>query len=170
MWLRSVAERLISCVREIDTVSRLGGDEFAILQCGLEKPEQAAGLARRIVEVLSAPYEIEGHRVTISVSIGISVAPGDGTSYDKLLKNSDVALYLAKADGRATWRFFEPEMNARARQRNMLEADLRRALDDHRRRERARSDPHVRAAVVVDSGRREPAPESGGRKARCETQ
>jgi diguanylate cyclase (GGDEF)-like protein len=126
--LRSVAERLISCVREIDTVSRLGGDEFAILQCGLEKPEQAAGLARRIVEVLSAPYEIEGHRVTISVSIGISVAPGDGTSYDKLLKNSDVALYLAKADGRATWRFFEPEMDVRLQVRRALELDLRDAL------------------------------------------
>ncbi len=126
--LRSVAERLISCVREVDTVSRLGGDEFAILQYDLEKPEQAAGLARRIVEVLSAPYEIEAQRVTISVSIGISVAPGDGTSYDKLLKNSDVALYLAKADGRATWRFFEPEMDVRLQVRRALELDLRDAL------------------------------------------
>jgi diguanylate cyclase (GGDEF)-like protein/PAS domain S-box-containing protein len=126
--LRSVAERLISCVREVDTVSRLGGDEFAILQCGLEKPEQAAGLALRIVEVLSAPYDIEGQRVTISVSIGISVAPGDGTSYDKLLKNADVALYLAKADGRATWRFFEPEMDVRLQVRRALELDLRDAL------------------------------------------
>jgi diguanylate cyclase (GGDEF)-like protein len=126
--LRSVAERLISCVREVDTVSRLGGDEFAILQCGLERPEQAAGLALRIVEVLSAPYDIEGQPVTISVSIGISVAPGDGTSYDKLLKNSDVALYLAKADGRATWRFFEPEMDVRLQVRRALELDLRDAL------------------------------------------
>jgi diguanylate cyclase (GGDEF)-like protein/PAS domain S-box-containing protein len=126
--LRSVAERLISCVREVDTVSRLGGDEFAILQCGLEKPEQAAGLARRIVDVLSEAYDIEGQRVTISVSIGISVAPGDGTSYDKLLKNADVALYLAKADGRATWRFFEPEMDVRLQVRRALELDLRDAL------------------------------------------
>jgi diguanylate cyclase (GGDEF)-like protein len=126
--LRSVAERLISCVREVDTVSRLGGDEFAILQCDLEKPEQAAGLARRIVEVLSAPYNIEGQPVTISVSIGISVAPGDGASYDVLLKNADVALYLAKADGRATWRFFEPEMDVRLQVRRALELDLRDAL------------------------------------------
>ncbi len=126
--LRSVAERLISCVREVDTVSRLGGDEFAILQCDLEKPEQAAGLARRIVEVLSAPYDIEGQPVTISVSIGISVAPGDGASYDILLKNADVALYLAKADGRATWRFFEPEMDVRLQVRRALELDLRDAL------------------------------------------
>jgi len=126
--LRSVAERLISCVREVDTVSRLGGDEFAILQCGLEKPEQAAGLARRIVETLSAPYEIEGQRVTTNVSIGISVSPGDGTSYDTLLKNAEVALYLAKADGRATWRFFEPEMDVRLQVRRALELDLRDAV------------------------------------------
>ncbi len=126
--LRNVAERLISCLREVDTVSRLGGDEFAILQCDLERPEQAAGLARRIVEVLSAPYDIEGQPVTISVSIGISVAPGDGASYDILLKNADVALYLAKADGRATWRFFEPEMDVRLQVRRALELDLRDAL------------------------------------------
>ncbi len=126
--LRSVAERLQSCVREVDTVSRLGGDEFAILQCGLERPEEAAGLARRIVEILSAPYDVEGQRLTISVSIGISVAPGDGTTYDKLLKNADVALYLAKADGRATWRFFEPEMDVRLQVRRALELDLRDAL------------------------------------------
>ena len=78
--LRSVAERLKACVREVDTVSRLGGDEFAILQSDIQKPEEAALLARRIVEVLSAPYEIDGHRLTISVSVGISIAPGDGTA------------------------------------------------------------------------------------------
>jgi diguanylate cyclase (GGDEF)-like protein len=126
--LRSVAERLKACVREVDTVSRLGGDEFAVLQSDLQKPEEAALLARRIVEVLSAPYEIDGHRLTISVSIGISIAPGDGTAYDKLLKNADVALYLAKADGRATWRFFEPEMDVRLQMRRALELDLRDAL------------------------------------------
>jgi diguanylate cyclase (GGDEF)-like protein/PAS domain S-box-containing protein len=126
--LRSVAERLTSCIREVDTVSRLGGDEFAILQWGLERPEEAAGLARRIVEILSVPYDLEGQPVTISVSIGISVSPGDGTSYDKLLKNADVALYLAKADGRATWRFFEPEMDVRLQVRRALELDLRDAV------------------------------------------
>lgn len=126
--LRKVAERLTSCVREVDTVSRLGGDEFAILQWGLDRPEEAAGLARRIVEVLSAPYDLEGQPVTISVSIGISICPGDGTSYDKLLKNADVALYLAKADGRATWRFFEPEMDVRLQVRRALELDLRDAV------------------------------------------
>ncbi|MEW6436145.1 MAG: EAL domain-containing protein [Pseudomonadota bacterium] len=126
--LRSAAERLHACVREVDTVSRLGGDEFAILQSGLEKPEDAVLLARRIVEILSVPYEIDGNRLTISVSIGIAVAPGDGMAYDKLLKSADVALYLAKADGRATWRFFEPEMDVRLQMRRALELDLRDAL------------------------------------------
>ncbi len=126
--LRSVAERLQASVREVDTVARLGGDEFAILQPGLDKPDDAAILARRIVEVLSAPYEIEGNRLTISVSIGIAIAPGDGKAYDKLLKSADVALYLAKADGRAIWRFFEPEMDVRLQVRRALELDLRDAL------------------------------------------
>ena len=129
--LRSVAERLQACVREVDTVARLGGDEFAILQPGLDKPEDAAVLARRIVEVLSAPYETEGNRLTISVSIGIAIAPGDGKAYDKLLKSADVALYLAKADGRAIWRFFEPEMDVRLQVRRALELDLRDALTNN---------------------------------------
>ena len=126
--LRSVAERLQACVREVDTVARLGGDEFVIVQAGLEKAEDATVLARRIIEVLSEPYDIDGHRVMIGTSIGISAAPGDGSSCGKLLKNADVALYRAKADGRGTWRFFEPEMDARLQARRLLELDLREAL------------------------------------------
>jgi diguanylate cyclase (GGDEF)-like protein len=126
--LRAVAERLSSCIREVDTVARLGGDEFAILQVGLKGPDDATILARRIVETIKLPFEIEGHRVTIGVSIGISMAPGDGTSFGKLLKNADVALYKAKSDGRDTWRFFEMEMDARLQARRALEADLREAL------------------------------------------
>jgi diguanylate cyclase (GGDEF)-like protein/PAS domain S-box-containing protein len=129
--LRSVAERLQACVREVDTVSRLGGDEFAILQVGLDRPDDAAKLARRVVEILSVPYDIDGNRLTISVSVGIAVAPSDGTAYDKLLKSADVALYLAKADGRATWRFFEPEMDVRLQVRRALELDLRDALENN---------------------------------------
>jgi len=125
-----VAERLKACVREIDTVGRLGGDEFAILLRGLHRPEEAETLARRIVRVLSEPYLIETHPVTISVSIGISIAPNDGLLYDKLLKNADVALYLAKGDGRGTWRFFETEMDVRLQARRTLELDLRDALSN----------------------------------------
>ncbi len=128
--LVAVAERLRSCVREVDTVARLGGDEFAIVQCGIGAPEDAALLARRVVETLSAPYDIEGHCVMVGgASLGISVAPGDGVTCERLLKNADVALYRAKSEGRGTWRFFEPEMDARLQARRKLELDLRDALN-----------------------------------------
>ncbi len=126
--LRAVAERLQACVREVDTVARLGGDEFAIVQGGLEQAEDAAILARRIVEVVGEPYDLDGHRVVVGTSVGISIAPGDGGTCGKLLKNADVALYKAKADGRGTWRFFEPDMDARLQARRALEMDLRAAL------------------------------------------
>jgi diguanylate cyclase (GGDEF)-like protein/PAS domain S-box-containing protein len=128
--LRAVAERLQSCIREIDTVGRLGGDEFAVVQRNVRQPEDAALLARRIIEIAGAPYDINGHRVTIGISIGISLAPNDGSSCEKLLKNSDVALYRAKSDGRGTWRFFESEMDARLQARLALEHDLREALNN----------------------------------------
>jgi diguanylate cyclase (GGDEF)-like protein len=126
--LVAVSERLLSCVREVDMVGRLGGDEFAVVLCGLNGPEQAELIARRIVQVINEPFIIDGRRVTVGVSIGISIAPNDGMSYDKLLKNADVALYLAKDEGRGTWRFFEPEMDIRLHARRELELDLRDAL------------------------------------------
>jgi diguanylate cyclase (GGDEF)-like protein len=126
--LCAVAERLQSCVREVDTVARFGGDEFAIVQQDVAQPEEITTLARRIIDVLSAPYEINAHRVTLGVSIGIALAPDDGVLCDKLLKNADVALYRSKADGRGTWRFFEAEMDARLQRRRKLELDLREAL------------------------------------------
>jgi diguanylate cyclase (GGDEF)-like protein/PAS domain S-box-containing protein len=126
--LRTVADRLRACVREIDTVARLGGDEFAIILSEVERPQDAALLARRIIDVVSAPYDLDGHRASVGVSIGICFAPGDGTTCDKLLKNADVALYRAKADGRGTWRFFEVEMDISLQARRALELDLREAL------------------------------------------
>jgi diguanylate cyclase (GGDEF)-like protein/PAS domain S-box-containing protein len=127
--LRAVADRLRACVREIDTVVRLGGDEFAIIQPGVINPEDAALLARRLVERVGAPYEFDGQRLIIGCSVGIAMAPGDGTIAEKLLKNADVALYRAKSDGRGTWRFFEPEMDAFLQARRALELDLREAMD-----------------------------------------
>jgi diguanylate cyclase (GGDEF)-like protein/PAS domain S-box-containing protein len=126
--LRAVAERLQACAREIDTVARLGGDEFAIVQREVKHPEDAAILARRIVEVVSAPYQLEGQCVTIGVSIGIALAPADGALCERLLKNADLALYRAKAEQRGVWRFFEAEMDARLQARRRLEVDLRGAL------------------------------------------
>ena len=127
--LRIVADCLKACVRETDMVARLGGDEFAIIQTNVSSPEEATLLARRIVEVLKAPIAVDGHRISVGVSIGISLAPIDGSSYGKLLKNADVALYKAKADGRNTWRFFESEMDERLQARRLLEIDLREALE-----------------------------------------
>jgi diguanylate cyclase (GGDEF)-like protein len=126
--LKAVAERLGTCVGEGDTVARLGGDEFAIIQVGVEKPEEVNFLADKLVNALSAPYELDGNQIVVSTSIGIALAPSDGTSPDQLLKNADMAMYRAKADGRGTHRFFEPEMDARLQARRALELDLRRAI------------------------------------------
>jgi diguanylate cyclase (GGDEF)-like protein/PAS domain S-box-containing protein len=126
--LRAVTERLLGTVREHDTISRLGGDEFAIIQVVDDAPVEATNLAQRIIETLSQPYEIDAHQVVIGTSIGIAIAPDDGRAPDELLKNADLALYRAKADGRSTYRFFEPEMDARMQARRKLELDLRKAL------------------------------------------
>ena len=127
--LKQVAARLRTCIGPGDTVARLGGDEFAIVQfCNGCDPSTVPALASQIVEIVAAPYEIEGHHLVIGVSIGISLAPEDGSDPDQLLKNADLALYRAKADGRSTYRFFEAGMDARAQARRLLELDLRLAL------------------------------------------
>ena len=126
--LKTVAERLRDTVREVDTVARVGGDEFAILCAGIERTHDAAVLARRIGEAVRAPYDLQGHAVIADTSIGIALAPSDGTDPNELLKNADMALYGAKADGRGTYRFFEPAMDARMKTRRTLELALRQAL------------------------------------------
>jgi diguanylate cyclase (GGDEF)-like protein/PAS domain S-box-containing protein len=127
--LKEVGRRLKGCVRTSDTVSRLGGDEFAMVQMGRgPQPSEASLLANRLVEVLGSPYEIEGYQVIVGTSIGISVAPDDGSDPDQLLKHADMALYRAKADGRGTYRFFEAGMDARAQARRLLLLDLHAAL------------------------------------------
>ena len=127
--LRAVAHRLRACLREVDTVARLGGDEFAVIQAGVEAPADARTLARRIIEVVSAPYTLTHHSVTVGVSIGIALAPADGLEPDRLMQCADVALYRAKADGRGVDRFFEAEMDARLQARRTLEIDLRAAFE-----------------------------------------
>ena len=122
------ATRLRHCVREIDTVARVGGDEFAIIQTGIEPLNDAAMLARAVCEAIGAPCDLSGHAVIVDTSIGIALAPDDGIDPDELLKNADMALYRAKADGRGTFRFFEPDMDARMKARRALELALRTAL------------------------------------------
>jgi diguanylate cyclase (GGDEF)-like protein len=126
--LKLVADRLRGCTREPDTIARLGGDEFAIIMTQMQKANDAATLSRRIRESIIKPYQIEGHQIVTDISIGISISPIDGTEPDELLKNADMALYGAKADGRGTYRFFELEMDARMKARRDLEMDLRKAL------------------------------------------
>lgn len=127
--LCAVADRLIACVREVDTVARLGGDEFAIIQSEVRNAAEAERLAQRIVEGVSAPYELNGHRIIVGCSVGISLAPADGATREKLLKNADMALYRSKMDGRGRWRFFEPAMDASLQSRRALEIDLREAME-----------------------------------------
>jgi diguanylate cyclase (GGDEF)-like protein len=126
--LRAAAERLQDCVRGVDTVARLGGDEFAIIQLATNQPGGVELLANRIVAAFRNPFEIDGHQIMVGTSVGVAMAPGDGTSAENLLKNADIALYLAKSEGRGTVRFFEPEMDARIQLRRTLELDLRGAI------------------------------------------
>jgi diguanylate cyclase (GGDEF)-like protein len=126
--LQMVAERIREGIRETDTPARLGGDEFAILQIAAPQPQGATVLASRLVEMLSKPYVIQDHRLVISCSIGIALAPLDGDEAEDLLKKADLALYRAKLDGRGLYRFFEAGMDARVQARRILELDLRGAL------------------------------------------
>ena len=126
--LRMVAERLRACVRSDDIVARLGGDEFAVLHTGIGDPQDCASLATRIVDSIGNPYELEGQEIVIGTSVGIALAQDGDVSPDQLLKHADLALYRAKADGRSTFRFFEPEMDAQLQARRAMEVDLRKAL------------------------------------------
>ncbi len=126
--LRIVAERLRACVREGDFIARLSGDEFAIVCRACDLPGDAEALSARVIAELGRPYEVLGHALVLGVSVGIAVADAQADA-DTLLKQADVALYRAKAEGRGLARVFQPEMGARLRERLALEADLRQALD-----------------------------------------
>jgi diguanylate cyclase (GGDEF)-like protein len=125
--LREVTKRLEMAVRSADTVARLGGDEFAIIQIDAE-PTDATELAARIIDSINGSFDVLGHHVVIGTSIGIAVAPTDGSEPDQLLRNADMALYRAKSEGRGTYHFFQPEMDAQMQARHSVEVDLRKAL------------------------------------------
>ena len=127
--LQALAERLRSCVRDADTVARMGGDEFAIIQHGSTQPEDSVALAARVIDAIARPYVINGQQMLVGTSIGIAISPNDGTQTDQLLRNADLALYRAKADGRGTYRLFEQDMDRRVQARRKLESDLRDALN-----------------------------------------
>jgi diguanylate cyclase (GGDEF)-like protein len=126
--LKLVAGRLQGCIRDIDILARLGGDEFGIIQAAIEQPSDAANLAVRIQEALREPYDIAGSQLIVEASIGIAMSPDNGVEAEQLLKNADMAMYQAKSNGRATFCFFEPEMDARVKARSALEFELRQAI------------------------------------------
>ena len=127
LLLKQAVARLRLCLGETDTLARIGGDEFVVLQTGVEKPEQAGSLARRFVEAVAEPFDLDGLQAYVGVSIGVAVCPSDGDDVDTLLKNADMAMYRSKSEGRNTYRFFEFAMDARIQERRLLELDLRRA-------------------------------------------
>lgn len=125
--LKEVAERVKGCIRESDTVARLGGDEFAIILEGLSGAQDAAPVARKILDALSEPLVLSGHEILVTGSIGIAVRPP--SAGNKLLQDADAAMYRAKQRGRNNYEFYTEEMNIQVFARLALERDLRRALD-----------------------------------------
>jgi diguanylate cyclase (GGDEF)-like protein len=126
--LRLIAERLVRCVGPGNLVARLGGDEFCIIQQSPTSLAATHELAQRLVYAIGVPCNVDGNQIVTSASIGITSAPADGTDADQLLKNADLALYRAKAEGRCSWRVFEPSMQRYIQDRRVLELALRDAL------------------------------------------
>ena len=127
--LQSVAARLVASVRGADTVSRQGGDEFVVLLPDLQQPEDAVAMAGRILRDVATPHKVDQHELHVTTSIGVSVFPDDGADAETLIKNADTAMYQAKENGRQSFQFFKPAMNARAVERQSIEESLRRALE-----------------------------------------
>ncbi len=128
--LQTAAKRIQGCLRDGDIAARLGGDEFAIILVPVEQPTDITTLANRLIEAVGARYDFDGIQVIVGVSVGVAVAPNDGRSPDTLMKNADLALDRAKADGGGVCRFFEAKMDARMRARHIIELDLRKAIEN----------------------------------------
>ncbi|HVK54658.1 MAG TPA: EAL domain-containing protein, partial [Burkholderiales bacterium] len=127
--LKSTAKRLQECVRGSDTVCRQGGDEFVVLLAEVSTAHDATLTAKKLIEAMTEPFLIGGHRLHITLSIGISVYPDDGKTVETIIRNADTAMYHAKKNGRNNYQAFAPEMNVRAITRQRIEAALHHALD-----------------------------------------
>jgi len=130
LLLVEAAKRIEMRIRMQDTISRVGGDEFVFLG-DVGEPEDAAALAEKLLVLIREPFQIDGHELRMSVSIGIALYPGNGTNQRELLTNADAAMYHAKSLGRDSFRFFESSMNSHVQAHLELTQDLRRAMDRH---------------------------------------
>jgi diguanylate cyclase (GGDEF)-like protein/PAS domain S-box-containing protein len=129
LLLKEVALRLKGCTQENDTVARLGGDEFLVLVTGINETADAVVVAERIVQSMASEFVIQGHFLSVTCSMGISIFPDHGEEVEALLKNADLAMYKAKENGRNNFQLFTLEMNVQAVERMTLENGLRRALE-----------------------------------------
>jgi diguanylate cyclase (GGDEF)-like protein/PAS domain S-box-containing protein len=127
--LKEVAHRLARCVRETDTVARLGGDEFVIVLTDLPETDDVDVIAEKVLSALSKPFEVDGHEMFVTASIGISLYPRDGDNGETLLRYADIAMYRVKEHGRNSVRQFIPEMGVTAISRLNMEGALRRGLE-----------------------------------------
>ena len=128
--LVEVAQRLKSCVREVDMVSRLAGDEFTIILSSIQTPDDAGTVAKKIIQALTLPVQLEGRDVFISTSMGITVFPMDGITVNHLIKNADTAMYHAKERGRNNYQYFANTMNQKVLDELEMETNLRQALQN----------------------------------------
>jgi diguanylate cyclase (GGDEF)-like protein len=145
--LKAVGARLLAGVRKSDTVSRQGGDEFVVVLSSIERSEDAALTATKLIAAINAPYSIDQHDLHVSGSIGISIYPTDGVEAEALIQNADNAMYHAKEHGSNNYRFFKEDMNVQAVHRQFLEASLCRAL------ERREFELHYQPKMDLKSGR-----------------
>ena len=126
--LKTLATRIRGCIKPGDLIARLGGDEFAVIQTAIGSIAEVEDFVRRVYDAIREPCQCLGHQLSTDASIGIALAPQDGTELDQLIKHADLAMYAAKAGGRRIYRFFEPAMDASAKARLIMEQDLRQAL------------------------------------------
>ena len=127
-FLKMLAQRLTACLGDANFVARLGGDEFAVIQSPISGRADVEELVTRVFDLIREPFNCASHQLACDASIGIAMAPFDGTDIDQLIKNADLAMYEAKSSGRRTFHFFEPWMDAKARERRELALELRETI------------------------------------------